>query len=59
MEFAKQQQNLHVLKTANVIGMTTTGAAKHNYILEKICPKIVVIEEAAEVLESHIVSCLS
>ena len=58
-EETKHELGLHILQSADIIGMTTTGAAKHNYILQRICPKIVVIEEAAEVLESHIVSCLS
>lgn len=55
----QEDMDLSVLNSADIIGMTTTGAAKHSYILEKLVPKIVVIEEAAEVLESHIVSCLS
>ena len=55
----QQEVDLSVLNSADIIGMTTTGAAKHSYILENLVPKIVVIEEAAEVLESHIVSSLS
>ena len=46
------------LETASIIGMTTTGAAKHPHILHHVKPKIVIVEEAAEVLESHIVSAL-
>ncbi len=47
------------LETADVIGMTTTGAAKYQHILHMVKPKIVIVEEAAEVLESHIVSALN
>ena len=47
------------LETASIIGMTTTGAAKHQDILRRVKPKIVIVEEAAEVLESHIVSALN
>ena len=47
-----------VMETASVIGMTTTGAAKNHDILQKVKPKIIIVEEAAEVLESHIVSVL-
>jgi hypothetical protein len=54
-----QTQDQHVLESVHVIGMTTTGAAKYQHILHLIKPKIVIIEEAAEVLESHIVSCLT
>lgn len=42
----------------DVIGMTTTGAAKHHHILEGISPKIVIFEEAAEIFEAHIVTSL-
>ena len=60
-ERERRQHDLdfHLLQQADIVGMTTTGAAKYNYILQRLSPKIVVIEEAAEVLESHIVSCLS
>ena len=47
-----------VLFGADVIGMTTTGAAKHHHLLQKIHPKIVIFEEAAEIFESHIITSL-
>ena len=59
--YNEQQRELNncAIKGADVIGMTTTGAAKHHYILKNIHPKIVIVEEAAEVFESHIVTSLS
>ena len=59
--YNKQQQELYgfVMKGADVIGMTTTGAAKHHHIFQQVFPKIVVVEEAAEVFESHILTSLS
>ena len=56
---AKQQEDFYILDTVDLIGMTTTGAAKYQHIIQKIKPKIVIVEEAAEVLESYIVSCLT
>ena len=35
------------------------GAAKHRKLLHRIKPKITIVEEAAEVLESHIVTALT
>ena len=55
----KQQIDCHVARGADIIGMTTTGAAKHHHILKNIHPKIVIIEEAAEVFESHVITSLS
>ena len=56
---ATQEEDLHVLEKVDLIGMTTTGAAKYQHILQRLKPKIIVVEEAAEVLESHVVSCLT
>ncbi|XP_020558865.1 NFX1-type zinc finger-containing protein 1 isoform X2 [Oryzias latipes] len=55
----KRQQNLHVLKQAKVIGMTTTGAAKFRKSLQEVRPTVVIVEEAAEVLEAHTITTLS
>ena len=55
----QRELNNYAIKGADVIGMTTTGTAKHHYILKNIHPKIVIVEEAAEVFESHIVTSLS
>ncbi|KAM4688146.1 NFX1-type zinc finger-containing protein 1-like [Discoglossus pictus] len=55
----RNQEDLLILQEADIIGMTTTGAAKFRKILQNIRPKIVVVEEAAEVLEAHIITALS
>jgi len=39
--------------------MTTSGAAKFGNLLRFIGPKIVICEEAGEVLEAHILSTLA
>ncbi|KFQ67907.1 NFX1-type zinc finger-containing protein 1, partial [Phaethon lepturus] len=53
------QEDLCILKEAQVVGMTTTGAAKYRQILQKVEPQIVIVEEAAEVLEAHTITTLS
>ncbi|MXQ86631.1 hypothetical protein E5288_WYG012925 [Bos mutus] len=53
------QEDLHILKDAQIVGMTTTGAAKYRQILQKVEPRIVIVEEAAEVLEAHTIATLS
>ena len=55
----RQDTDQYALETAHVIGITTTGAAKYQHVLHMIKPKIVIVEEAAELLESHIVSALN
>ena len=49
----------HSIYRKDIIGMTTTGAAKFRDILENLNPKIVVIEEAAEVPECHVITALT
>lgn len=57
---AKNEIDCYVINSqhVDVIGMTTTGAAKHHHILEGIHPKIVIFEEAAEIFEAHVVTSL-
>lgn len=43
----------------DIIGVTTTGAAKFQKILQSVASPIIVCEEAAEVLESHVLTALS
>ena len=56
---ATTMEEYRVLRKAQVIGMTTTCDARYRTILQKICPKIVLVEEAAEVLEAHIIASLT
>ena len=53
------EEDFLVLKKASVIGMTTTGAAKYRHLLHRVQPRIVIVEEAAEVMEAHVVTTLS
>ena len=55
-----RQIDLHVLETeATVLGMTTSGAARNRSLLQELQPKIIVVEEAAEVFESHVITTLN
>ena len=43
-----------VLKKAKVVGLTTTGLSKYRALIASLRPRVVLIEEAAEVLEGQI-----
>ena len=58
-EEQRRRSDLSIIRGSDVIGMTTTGAAKHNHIIQSIQPRIVVVEEAAEIFEPHIFTSLS
>jgi len=54
-----QEEDYSIIKSALIIGMTTSGAAKHRQLLQRVKPRIVIVEEAAEVFEAHIVTSLT
>ncbi|KAF9980630.1 NFX1-type zinc finger-containing protein 1, partial [Modicella reniformis] len=56
-EYRKNDESL--LKTARVIGMTTTAASKYHELLYMLKPKIMLCEEASETMEAHLLSALT
>ncbi|XP_069362838.1 NFX1-type zinc finger-containing protein 1-like [Maniola hyperantus] len=58
-EESRMGLDYELLKNVKVIGMTTSGAARMRHLIEKLAPTIVIVEEAAEVLEQHIVTALT
>ena len=73
LEFLSRRHNQHAqivqklrlevdkeaLEEACIVAMTTTGSSRYHEVLKEIGPRIVIVEEAAEVFESHIVASLS
>ena len=53
------EQNIRALSSVDVVAMTTTGAAKFKHILKNVNSQIMIVEEAAEVLEAHITTALT
>ncbi|CAG8442461.1 13677_t:CDS:10 [Ambispora gerdemannii] len=48
-----------ILERTQIIGMTTSGAAKFQSIIASIGPRVIICEEAGEVLEAHILTSLT
>jgi hypothetical protein len=44
------------LLDADIVGLTTTSPARHNETIRHLRPKIILCEEAAKVMEPHIMS---
>ncbi|OAL52703.1 hypothetical protein IQ07DRAFT_535610 [Pyrenochaeta sp. DS3sAY3a] len=53
-----EEVNRRVLQEADVIGLTTSGLAKNISTLQHVRAKVVICEEAGEVMEPHIISAL-
>ncbi|TMW58314.1 hypothetical protein Poli38472_011902 [Pythium oligandrum] len=55
----RNRADADALQNAQVIGMTTTGVAKHRQKIAAVNPKVVICEEAGEVLEAQLMACLT
>ncbi|XP_071151208.1 LOW QUALITY PROTEIN: NFX1-type zinc finger-containing protein 1-like [Mytilus edulis] len=58
-EEIQQIADIKILKKAKLVASTTSRAARDIEILKRVSPSIVLIEEAAEIPEHHVVACLT
>lgn len=49
----------NLVRSMRVVGCTTTGAAMYQSIISTAAPDVVIVEEAGEILEAHVVAALS
>jgi hypothetical protein len=52
-------REIATLKSKRIIGCTTTGAAKYTDSIRAACPDVLLVEEAGEILESHVITALA
>lgn len=58
-KIANMEKDAHIVGNAKLVGMTTTGLSKYRSLVASTQPKVVLIEEAAEVLEGPVaVGCM-
>ncbi|CAN9481105.1 unnamed protein product [Alternaria alternata] len=53
-----EELNRRLLEDSDVIGVTTSGLAKRISLLQQVKCKVIICEEAGEVMESHMISAL-
>jgi hypothetical protein len=53
------ERGRRVLKDKRIIGSTTTAAAMYQSIIETANPDVILVEEAGEILEAHIITAMS
>jgi hypothetical protein len=58
LEEAFASKDISLLKQKRIIGCTTTAAAKYGFSIQAAAPSVVLVEEAGEILESHILTAL-
>ncbi|KAK5076617.1 hypothetical protein LTR64_005903 [Lithohypha guttulata] len=60
IQIGRWEKDAAYLAEAPIIGMTTTGLSKYRALVSSLKPKIILIEEAAEVLEAPVsVACVA
>jgi hypothetical protein len=59
MEKIRIRYDVLLMQKMDIIAMTTTGAAKYKNLLRKVKSKIMIVEEAAEILESHLFTSIN
>jgi hypothetical protein len=52
------ERDASIIKTKRIIACTTNGAAKYSAAIQAASPGVVLVEEAAEILEAHILTSL-
>ncbi|OQO13288.1 hypothetical protein B0A48_01516 [Cryoendolithus antarcticus] len=50
--------DLRALNDAHVIGVTTSGLARNLHVLSRLKAKVLIVEEAGEVLEAHLLTAM-
>ncbi|KAJ7227185.1 P-loop containing nucleoside triphosphate hydrolase protein [Mycena pura] len=53
-----RQRDVSILQSKQIIGCTTTGAAKYTMDIQAASPEVLIVEEAGEILESHVITAL-
>jgi superfamily I DNA and/or RNA helicase len=53
-----KMRDMQVMREKRIIGCTTTGAAKYLREVQAASPSVLLVEEAGEILESHILTAL-
>eukprot|EP00667_Euglena_gracilis_P000393 EG_transcript_393 len=56
---ARDESKLAALQSADIVGMTTSGCVMNQRLTEQLQPSVLIVEEAAEILESHLLCCLT
>jgi hypothetical protein len=54
-----REKRAYILSQKRIIGCTTTAAAMYSKEIQKVLPGIVIVEEAGEILESHVLTAMT
>ena len=58
-KYLENQINVDIYKTRQIVGMTITGASLNAELIQQLATKIVIVEEAAGILEPSLIAALN
>ena len=58
-KYLENQIRLDICKSRKIVGVTITGASLNSELIQQLAPKIVIVEEAAEILEPSLIAALN
>ena len=58
-KYLENQINVDIYKTRQIVGMTITGASLNAELIQQLATKIVIVEEAAGILEPSLIAVLN
>ncbi|KND87588.1 NFX1-type zinc finger-containing protein 1 [Tolypocladium ophioglossoides CBS 100239] len=58
IELCFKKSDVQTLQRKRVVGCTATGAAKHSHLIRAAKPDVILVEEAGEIMESHILTAM-
>ena len=59
MNSINQLKELTVLRESKIVGITTSGCGNNHELIQRLKPKVIICEEAGEVIESHVLASLT
>ncbi|CAB4059890.1 unnamed protein product [Lepeophtheirus salmonis] len=51
-------ENIHICSKVDIIGMTSTSLGKNFELVQILAPEVILVEEASEMFESHLITSL-
>ncbi len=51
--------NMEIVKSKRIVCCTSTGAAMYSKLLQAASAKVLLVEEAGEIMEAHVLTALS
>jgi hypothetical protein len=59
LQYSLGERDVKLIESKRIVACTTTGAAKYARLIQEVQPDVILVEEAGEILESHIIAAMT